>query len=438
MSRTRLGKNTLWLFTARLGAHGLMTLFTIVIARRLGEAGLGEYAFVASAIFLGNVLTTFGVDMLLIREIAAGANTDQLPAALIIQLALSLLFASLIAIGAPTLPTLSRDSILALQIYSLALFPLAFTTVFTSILRGRQLMGWYALLNLASTFLQFTAAWFWVRPGGSVAMVALLLLAVQSASAVLAGAICAVCVPGYRHVRRFRLPAMPLLSAMARASAPIALLGLLGVLYQKLGVYMVAGLAGAAATGWFSAALRIVEASKIGHFVLFTALYPALAQAHSAPHESAGSKTVFAFSWNLLLALAGAEAAAMYLFAPWLVRILFGPAFEPSAPALRILAWVMIPYTVGTYLSLACLAAGRERLVMRALAAGLVTQAALGVWWISPMGLAGVCWALLAAETVQAGTLWFLRRRDLAATRWGHAVALESIAGEANELSKLS
>ena len=402
--RARLGKNTLWLLVARFGTQGLMVVFTILIARRLGEVGLGEYAFMASAIFFANVLTTFGTDMLLIREVAAGGGLTQLPAALLVQLLLSVVLVVLTVLGAPTLPSQSSDAILALQIYSLALFPLAFYTVFTAALRGKERMDWYTLLNLVVSLLQLMAVGLFVWPGGSVVTIALLLFVIQLIAALLAGVICLLYIPNFLEAWRFSNLALP---ALLRASAPIALLGLLGMLYQKLSIYMLSTLSGAALTGWFSAALRIVEASKTGHLALFGALYPAMAQAQLTGAEKTRWGNVFALSWKLLLAVAVVAALVMFFLALPLVRLLYGSGFEPAVEALKILAWLIIPYTISAYLSLAFLAAGRERGVAQALLAGVITLALLNAWWIPRAGLVGACWAALLAEIVQAGFLIF-------------------------------
>src|SRR3989304_3929406 len=135
-----LVKDSLWLLMARIGTQGAMVLFTILLARRLGSAGFGEYAFISAVIFIGNMLTTFGTDMTLIREIAAHNNLSQLPAALLIQLGFSVVLILVIWIGAPFLPRQSVESILALRVYSFTLIPLAFFTVFTTALRGKQQM----------------------------------------------------------------------------------------------------------------------------------------------------------------------------------------------------------------------------------------------------------------------------------------------------------
>lgn len=404
----RLGKNALWLLAARFGTQGLVVVFTILIARRLGSTGLGEYAFMASAIFLANVLTTFGTDMLLIRDIAAHDDLSRLPAALLIQLILSALFVALAFVGAPLLPGQSQDAVLAVQIYSLALFPLAFFTVFTAVLRGKERMDLYTLLNLAASLLQVLAAWLFVQSRGSVVRVAMLMLAVQFFATALAGILCILSFPDFLKAWRSSWQVIP---AMIRLSAPIALLGLLGMLYQKLSIYMLATLAGAAVTGWFSAALRVVEASKIGHLALFGALYPAMAKAEVVSDDETGPNQLFAWSWRLLLVVAGAASLVTFSLASPLVTVLYGDVFEPSVSALRILIWMMIPYTINAYLSLAFLAKRQETLVAQALLAGLVTLTVLNAWWIPRIGLAGACWAALVAEVVQAGFLLFCQQR---------------------------
>lgn len=398
----RLGKDSIWLLFARIGTQGLMVLVTLLIARRLGEVGMGEYAFMAAAIFLSNALTTFGTDMLLIRDLASGRGLTQLSTALVIQLVLSVVFVLAAFAGAPALPGQSRDAVLALQIYSLALLPLAFYTVFTSVLRGRQRMDLYTLLNLAVSLIQVVAVWGLVRPGGSVVTVAALLLGVQLAAAVLGGVVCAAAFPELRRSWVYR-PRNVL--SVLRASAPIALLGLLGMLYQKLSVYMLATLSGAAMTGWFSAALRVVEASKTGHLALFGALYPAMAYVYGASAPDPRWRAAFRFSWQLLMAIAVAAALVLFALASPLVALLYGPAFEPSAAALRVLAWMMIPYTINTYLSLRFVASGQEKRVARSLLASLAALALLSGWWIPRAGLAGACQALLAAEILQSGML---------------------------------
>src|ERR1700690_664246 len=113
---TGLAKNSLWMILSRFGAQGLAVIFTVVLARRMGSAGFGEYAFIAALIYVANSLTTFGTDMVLIREIAAQDDLSGLPAALMIQLVLSALRITAIWLFAARIPNQSTETILALKI----------------------------------------------------------------------------------------------------------------------------------------------------------------------------------------------------------------------------------------------------------------------------------------------------------------------------------
>ncbi len=59
---------------------------------------------------------------------------------LTLQLVLSFIFIGFVFLFAPYLPNQTTESVLALKVYSLALIPLAFFTVVTSVLRGAQKM----------------------------------------------------------------------------------------------------------------------------------------------------------------------------------------------------------------------------------------------------------------------------------------------------------
>lgn len=397
----RLGKNTLWLFLARFGAQILMMAFTVIVARRLGEVGLGQYAFVASAVFLANAFTSFGSDMLIIREIAARKDFTLLPAALAVQLALAAVFVALLIAVAPALPRQADEAVRALQIYSVALFPLAFFTVCSAVLRGYEYMDVIMWLNLATAVLQLTGAWLIVQPGSSVVHLAWLLLGCQTAVALLAAYLCLARIPELR--RRYTVSRRAIWR-LVRASAPIALLGLLGMLFQKLTVYMLATLDGAAVTGWYSAAMRTVDASKMGHAAVFGALFPAMSLVQDGAGRQAPQwQRIFSYSWKFLLALAVLAALALFSLADLLISLLYGADFAASVPALRILAWTLIPYTINTYLSLAYLSAAEERRVVVALAGGLAALAVLNAAWIGRYGLIGACWATLAGAWVQSG-----------------------------------
>jgi len=388
-----LVKNSLWLLIARIGTQGAMVLFTILLARRLGSAGFGEYAFISAIIFVGNMLTTFGTDMTLIREIAAHDDLSQLPAALLSQLGFSIILILVIWMGTPFLPHQTAESILALRVYSFALIPLAFFTVFTIALRGKQQMDAYTWLNLTGSFLQLAIVWFFIKPNSSIVTLVFLLLFNQIIVSLIGAMICANQIQGFWRDWRFSGKKV---SILLNVSTPLAILTVVAMLYQKLSVTMLSMMSGAVMTGLFSVSQRIVEGAKTGHAAIFTALYPAMAQ---------NKNRSFRLSWILLLVGAGLGAITLSALAKPVTLILFGAEYEASIPALQILAWILIPYAVNTFLTLKFVASKNEKPVLQASLASLILLIVLNIYWIPRAGLIGAAWSALIAEIIQASLL---------------------------------
>jgi len=391
----KLARHSLWLLLARVGAQASMVVVTYLLARRLGIAGFGEYAFIATAIVIGNTLTTFGSDMVLIREIAAKSDFSELASVLILQLVLSFLFIGFVYILAPYLPNQTSESVLALKVYSFALIPLAFFTVFTSILRGVQKMNAYALLNFIIPVLQVIAIFVFIQHEANIAILAYLLLGIQTLAAILSGVFCFTSFPGFWRGLRFSVDK---LFSFFMACLPIALIAILGILYQKLSLTMLSFLGPASTVGLFSAAARIVEAARMGHVAVFTALYPAMANAD----QNKTFPKAFRLSWFLLLAIAAGSSVLIFFLAKPIVSIFFGSKYQLSIPVLKVLAFTLIPYTVNTYISLEFLAKKRERIVVQILSVSLLMLLMLNIWFIPNAGQVGASWAILIAEVVQA------------------------------------
>ena len=399
-------RDTAWLLAGRLLGQGLLVIVTVLLAARLGLVGLGEYAFIGAVVALANVVTTFGTDMVLIREIAGGGRVDRWPAALAVQLGLSAAAIVLIWLGAPLVPGQRPVAVAAVRLLSLSLIPAALFSVCSAALRGADRMSWYAAGGVAAAALQLGAVWVFVPAGADVGVAATVLVAVQSAVAVFTWTLCAAGIPGFR---RPGLVARADIVEMARTSASIGALGLLGALYQRTGVIALSTFVGPAATGWFAGASRIAEASKIGHVALFGALYPRMAEAHAGTAAEARGRTQaadgFGRSWRLSIALAGAISAGLLLLGPLLIGGLYGPAFAPAAGGLAILALSVVPSTMATYQSLALLAAHREATTLRVLLISLIALGGLLALLLPIAGWIGACWAVLGAETVQAGLM---------------------------------
>jgi len=436
----RIALNSLWLLIARASSQGLMILFTVLVARYLGQVGLGQYAFVAAVVFLGNVLTTFGLDTLLIREVArtreeqgsvgagelgsrgAGeqrsrgefasappypsASAPLLTAGLWLQLGLSALFIGGITVAAGWLPNKTPETVLALRLYSLSLIPLAFTTVFSASLRAHERMDLILVLNLLSAAVQTGGALALLGAGGGLVALVAFLLAVQSLTALVAGGMCFRRLPGFALA--VRVPGA-LLGRMLRLGAPLAAVAVLMVAYQRMEVLALSLLADDAATGWFAAAARITDALKMLHYAYFGAVFPLmsrLAVDAPLPGVNASPRTVerrlYRASFSLLLGFGLGTALIVTPLASPVIRLLYGAGYGPSVPALQILVWALVPFAVSSHVFFWLVSNGREMTALRVIVVTVAATALLNLLLIPRFGLIGACLAALAGEGMQA------------------------------------
>lgn len=401
----RVSWNALWLLAARVGSQALGLVLTLLVARRLGEAGLGAYAFIAAAVHLGNALSSFGTDMYVVREVAARRAYDLLAPALALQAGLAAALVAATFWLAPRLPNQAPEAVLALQVYSLALLPLALFTVCNAFLRGLERMGAASALSAGGLGLQVLAAAIALFAGGGLVALAWGLLLAQALTALAAALLSLKHVPVSSRLLKVTRAS---LASLLRASALIGLAGGLGILYQRLGVFLVSGIAGPEATGLYAAAARLVEAGRLGHVAAYGALFPVMARVHRRPVDP--EARLVRTSWRGLTLLAGGLALALTVTGASLVPWLYGQAFLPAAPVLRLLAWSLIPNALSVYLSLDLLARDQVGRILAALFLAIGAVAWLGALWIPQTGPQGAAAAVLAGEGLYAAALAALRR----------------------------
>jgi O-antigen/teichoic acid export membrane protein len=415
LPRLRLAilRNSAWLLGSRVISQGLAAAFTVIVARGLGETGLGQYAFIASLFFIANVATTFGTDTYLIREVAA--RPERAPVAVRAVLAAQLILsgACILAAGAAArLALLSPEMRTPIFVFSLALIPMVFYSVYSAVLRARERMDYYLWINLAYSGVQAAGAPVVIGLGGGLVGIAYLALGASIVSAILAAGLGRRSLVGFKNSAGFAVSSLQIL----RQTLPLATLTILAVSYQRLGILMLAFLIGDAAAGWFSAPARLVELLKFAHISLLGGLLPILARlpAREVGPRLSGTPRFQALSrWSLwILVLFGLSAAlALTLAAPVLIGLVFGGRFGPSIPALQILAWILVPYSVSSHQSLVLVARGQERSAALATFLALFLFAGLGLILVPWMGVSGGAAAAVASETGLATLLWYFRKR---------------------------
>lgn len=189
---------------------------------------------------------------------------------------------------------------------------------------------------------------------------------------------------------------------------PFILLSLVGTLAGKVNTMLLGLLAGYAVVSHYQLALNVVVASFFLPGVFSVILFPLLA-AHGLGEENG---RLLVRGAGVLLGLGILSGTVVFLAAPQLTRVLFGPLGDGVTPLLRFLTLLFPLSFLSQFLSSALQALHQESNSLRALAVGAGVGILASGTLIPLMGASGAVVARLAAVLIQLGILiWLVRAR---------------------------
>lgn len=118
---------------------------------------------------------------------------------------------------------------------------------------------------------------------------------------------------------------------------PFGTAGFLYLVLMQSPIFLTETLAGASDAGVFSAAFSLLLAL----YILPTVVYQRflLPRLHRwSAHDTTTLRNVYIYGNRIMLLFGSGMGIAIFVLAPWLVNLFFGPEFRPSAPVLQILA----------------------------------------------------------------------------------------------------
>ncbi|KAA3647809.1 MAG: flippase [Chloroflexi bacterium] len=397
----QLAGNSAWLLLARVSSQGLGFIFAVLLARFLGEKGLGQYSFITTSIFLGNTVSSFGMDTLLIREIARREKVDRqlIGNAIWLQVGISIIYIVVLQSLANQLPFSTTEAITAIRVYSLALIPLAFFSVFSAILRGAERMDLFFLMNLGGAVFQIGLGIIILLNGAGILAIASLLLLTHFLSAILAGWL------SRRYTKDFAIDwgiTKNKIIDFSRQCLPFAALAVVGLLLQRMGIFSLSFIASERETGIYSAALRIIEGSKLIHFAFLGALLPRLATLQGNHDRKESMRQLGGSGFWFLFVTGVAIALLITVTAPNIIKWLYGEEFRAAILVLQIGIWVLLPYAWTAKQSVQLVATGHECKVVWAHTVTFVAALVIYPTLVLKLAGAGAALALVATELILA------------------------------------
>lgn len=364
---------------AMLAARVVPALFSFVIhvtlARTAGVEVLGAFTSLLAMLTIFQAVTGAGMQLYLSREIAMDPARARVLVGharafgLVTGLLGGLLFA---AYALAALPAHRFNSGVIL---GAALVPSAWITVQDSVFIGRRLHHHIAVIALIENGVKLGLALAALSLGSGLAGVC--------GAIVLARGLALTLGTWLLQRRGFAAPWTIDLGGIwrfAQTLAPFSLTVVLSMAYFRIDLPVVQLVLGEGPAGVYASAATLFTAVLLLPDSALAAAYPRLVAAHQWSPERF-SHAAWRAARLVVLALVPL-AVVLSAAAEWIVETVYGPAFAPAAPILRLLALTLPLHAVNGALGQALQGSGHQKSMVSAVVVALVVHAAL-TWFLA-------------------------------------------------------
>jgi len=399
MSGTRVLRNAVSLMAGKLAGDAATFALFVVLSRRYGSEGIGQYSFAMALTGFFAVLADYGLTQYAVRRMSAATGPEDgiFGRVLTLRLLLAGLVVGLLFGVAPWMPldAEGRRVFLVIGVYQVlyvVLEGVLAAFVARETMRAPALLEWSLRTTSAAAAIALSFA------GQRLSVVLLALPVLTALHVALAFALVA------SSYGRPRFGATPVdLRCMLRDARPFALYLFLLPLSERVDVAALGLLLGATAAGTYNAAHRIVALLLYAGYYAGVALLPAVSRLHADRPEEL--HRLYRQAVRIVVLASVPAAAGLTLVAKPLVELVFGPAFGESASLLRLLAWLLPLHALRKVLESFLVgtgdAAGRSSAQARTAVLNVVGNLLL----IPLLGIPGAAVATIASEATLVALL---------------------------------
>lgn len=375
-------------------------ILPLYIARTIGVSGLGLYATITSLWLIFESLSYFGLDQMLVRDVAR--EPEQAPAlwlnASLVGLVSSIVFGATM-VGTAYL--LHYPVEVTQSIYVVAGFVLVFDTLSTvaeSIVKGLERMEFVLFVRFPANVIRVALSIFALSQGAG--LVAVFWISGLFQMLLLLG-FSVLILYWYKKAGTLRQHlqfSWPLCRRLARTAMVFVGISLFGAIFGNVDVILLSKLQNEHAVGIYDAASKVVQMGKMLSPALMLAVYPTLARAfaRSAAHLE---RLVLQFLKLLLIVLLPV-ALLVWVFAKEIIFLLYEDSFVEAVASLRILIWILPLFFANNLLFRAMLASNNEKITLKVAGINAMVNVILNIILIPSLGALGTCIAAVVTVVV--------------------------------------
>lgn len=401
-------KNTGWLFVARIVSFFTSFLTVAIVARHLGPENLGKLDYAQGFVAIISVFASLGIDQILLRDLVTYPEREnELLGTAIFS---KLFFGALSFILAITTSHFLGDDLLLTGLIGICALTFLINPIGTvGVLFNAQVKAKYS--SQISIFLAFFI------PALKILVIfldrgliyfALIILVESFISALWSIHIYITCFQNKPSSWKFRLNTFKLL---LKDSWPLILAGFSGYIYAKIDQVLLLHMVNSTAVGIYGVAVKLTQIWAFLPGMIIGSVFPAIVNAKKTNFSLYAKR--FRALTGLTVGLTALIALPLFIFAPLIIKIVFGEAFIGATPILRIYLWTSIAITLVILVQHYFIAENFTRIFLYTSIVGATTNVILNVILIPIFGSQGSAWGtMLSYLSVVLSLFLFKKSRD--------------------------
>ena len=347
----RVAVNSAGPMAANLLSKLILMVFAMLATRVLGPADYGRYYLAITIIGFADILTNFGLNLLVTREVAKdhGQSGRYLGQTIWLRLGLWLLMLPLLGLylsyrgRAGTGNALAPDTVKAVWLFALALIPSNLSAALSSIFQARERMVLPAAVSIVTTLVTVSVGALVILAGHGYVGLAWVAILSNLVTLLILAFLARGEGFGFGAIGRHFRPRPAFIWGMVALSLPLMLNHLLQTVFFKIDVLMLNQLVQRDAdtvVGWYQSAYKWVDALLIIQAAFIMAIFPLMSR--QAESDRAGLARGYAQAQRWLVTIALIVALVTTYAADDLVLLLAGREYVPQgATALKVMIWFL-------------------------------------------------------------------------------------------------
>lgn len=388
-------KNMGFLFFSDVITRLLSFALFLVIARVLGQKGLGDYSFIFALTGIIFMINDLGISTLFVREASRDLKAIQCHFKNVLTMKLFFGFlaavTTIIAVNiAKNFANFSEEIITAVYFAALAILFSGVKDLFLAVFQAFQRMFFIGFARVVEMFLIVSLGIYALSSGHGLVGLTLAFLLAHFIVFIMSLLACS------RLIRVGISLDFGFQKKFLKASWPFWFTALFITLSFRTDTVMIRLISGAAETGLYNSSFRLLDALYFIPVAVISAVFPAMSVLYKTDKEML--KRLYRKMFYYLLAIALPMGIGTMFLADRIMLFIYGNEFSGAGNALRILIWAEVAiflYAVSGYL----LNAINRQLLFTATAAGAaVLNVAINLVLIPEFGYIGAAIATVATS----------------------------------------